>query len=68
LFPVENDHVTAFHKAVVDWLILEGDEEHDFSVRVKEGNEVLANQCYDVLSDIRNGNKDLDKPLDLTDS
>jgi hypothetical protein len=34
LFPVESDHVTLFHKSVVDWLILEGDEQHEFSVRV----------------------------------
>ncbi|XP_031555961.1 uncharacterized protein LOC116292746 [Actinia tenebrosa] len=68
LFPVENDNVTAFHKSVVDWLTFREDEEHDFSVRVEDGNKVLVNQCYDVLSDIRHGEKNLNKPLSLTDS
>ncbi|XP_031553833.1 uncharacterized protein LOC116290859 isoform X2 [Actinia tenebrosa] len=68
LFPVEGDHVTPFHKSVFDWLILQEDKEHNFSVLVEDGEEVLASQCNDVLSDIRNGKKDLDKRLYLTDS
>ncbi|XP_031552541.1 uncharacterized protein LOC116289738 [Actinia tenebrosa] len=68
LFPVEGDHVTAFNKSVFDWLILQEDEGHEFSVRVEDGEEVLAIQCNDVLRDIRDGKKDLDKPLNLTDN
>ncbi|XP_031555971.1 uncharacterized protein LOC116292760, partial [Actinia tenebrosa] len=135
LFPVENDHVSVFHKTVVDFLILEEKEQdfnisvgkmsknggeklsdeaayiqgvsikvpdsrsheegeslatrnekrdhnkplntvcteeppknHDFEVSTDDGNKVLVNQCYEVLSDILNGKKDLNKPLDLTDS
>jgi hypothetical protein len=58
LFPVENDHVTVFHKSVVDWLILEGDEEHEYSVRGEDRNEEL-----DVLPDTQSKKRILDEPL-----
>ncbi|KXJ11497.1 uncharacterized protein LOC110243664 [Exaiptasia diaphana] len=45
LFPVENDHVSPFHKTVVDWLTT-GD--HDFAAQ-GDGIGVLASACYNAL-------------------
>ncbi|KXJ11501.1 E3 ubiquitin-protein ligase DZIP3 [Exaiptasia diaphana] len=64
LFPVENDHVLPFHKTVIDWLTT-GD--HDF-VAKGDGNEVLANVCYDALMNIkREILKNQNPPTQLTD-
>ncbi|KXJ05737.1 uncharacterized protein LOC110232539 [Exaiptasia diaphana] len=63
LFPVENDHVSAFHKTVIDWLTT-GD--HDFRVK-GDGSGVLANACYEILNSIKEGSKDLEQPLCFTE-
>ncbi|XP_020907398.1 uncharacterized protein LOC110245456 [Exaiptasia diaphana] len=49
LFPVENDHVSPFHKTVVDWLTT-GD--HDFAAQ-GDGIGVLASACYNALLNIK---------------
>ncbi|XP_020905466.2 uncharacterized protein LOC110243681 [Exaiptasia diaphana] len=49
LFPVENDHVSPFHKTVVDWLTT-GD--HDF-VAQGDGIGVLASACYNALLNMK---------------
>ncbi|KXJ16687.1 E3 ubiquitin-protein ligase DZIP3 [Exaiptasia diaphana] len=63
LFPVENDHVSAFHKTVIDWLTT-GD--HDFRVK-GDGSGVIANACYEILHSIKEGSKNIEEPLYLTE-
>ncbi|KAK3744346.1 hypothetical protein QZH41_005261 [Actinostola sp. cb2023] len=64
IFPIEVGHVTVFHKSAIDWL---KQEKHKFRVSEEDGHAELSRKCLDVLFDIRNGNKEVDSPLLLTD-
>ena len=39
---VSNEEVTVFHKSVFDWLLLTGEEIHQYSVKITEGKTVVA--------------------------
>ena len=56
LFPEESNCISAFHKSLADWLIIDEDgvDGHDFCVKVEDGHRVLAEYCLKVLRDVKN--------------
>ena len=54
LFPVKEKHIFVFHKSLTDWLTEDEDEGHDFSVKLQDGNCVLAKYCLKVLPEVKN--------------
>ena len=53
LFPVHNEHITVFHKSLLEWLLGSEHEEHSFSVRKNDGHRVLAPLCFQHLRSIK---------------
>ena len=53
LLYVSDDSVTVFHKSVIDWLIAEGYSDHEYTVKISDGNKSLWLICENVLEEIR---------------
>jgi len=68
IFPVENDHVTVFHKSVTDWLKLDVDKNPQFSVSVESGLKYLTEKSLEVLRVFKEREKPLDRPLALSNN
>ena len=54
LLYVSNDMITIFHKSVHDWLIADGYEEHEYTVKVSDGKAQLWLICKQVFKKIKN--------------
>ena len=53
LLYVCDDMVTVFHKSVVDWLLAEGYKDHEYTVKLSDGNRSLWLICEQIFKDIR---------------
>jgi WD40 repeat protein len=53
LLYVSDDLVTFFHKSVVDWLLAEGYNDHEYTVKFSDGNRSLWLVCEQVFQDIK---------------
>ncbi|CAB4038660.1 E3 ubiquitin- ligase DZIP3, partial [Paramuricea clavata] len=65
LLYVSDDLVTVFHKSVIDWLLAEGYKNHEYAVKVSDGNKSLWLRCEQVFEEIKKRICSLDD-LDLT--
>ena len=54
LLYVSDDLITIFHKSVHDWLIADGYEEHEYTVKVSDGKAQLWLICEQVFKEIKN--------------
>ena len=54
LLYVSDDLITVFHKSVYDWLIADGYEEHEYTVKVSDGKKRLWLICEQVFGEIKN--------------
>ena len=52
IFPVHDNCLTVYHKSLIDWLTLEGYEEHAFVADVDDGTKHLWEGCKSVYRDI----------------
>ncbi len=52
ILPVYDDCLTVYHKSLLDWLTLNGYEEHAYAADVSDGNNRLWRACKNVYSDI----------------
>ena len=52
IFPVHDNCLTIYHKSLIDWLTLEGYEEHGFVADVDDGNKRLWEVCEGIYRDI----------------
>ena len=52
ILPVYHDCLTVFHKSLVDWLTLDGYEEHAYAADVADGKKRLWRACKEVYRDI----------------
>ena len=52
ILPVYHDCLTVFHKSLVDWLTLDGYEEHAYAADVADGYKRLWRACKKVYRDI----------------
>ncbi|CAB4001491.1 E3 ubiquitin- ligase DZIP3, partial [Paramuricea clavata] len=53
LLYVSDDLVTVFHKSVIDWLLAEGYKDHEYTVKVSDGNKYLWLICEQVFEEIK---------------
>jgi WD40 repeat protein len=53
LLYVSDDMVTVFHKSVVDWLLAEGYKDHEYTVKLSDGNRSLWLICEQIFKDIK---------------
>ncbi len=53
LLYVSADVVTVFHKSVIDWLLANGYQDHEYTVNVRKGNEILWQVCEQVFEEIK---------------
>ena len=53
LLYVSDDLVTVFHKSVIDWLLAEGYKDHEYTVKVSDGNKSLWLICEQVFEEIK---------------
>ncbi|XP_028410325.1 uncharacterized protein LOC114532938 [Dendronephthya gigantea] len=49
LLYVDGDSVTIFHKSVVDWLLAQGYQDHEYTVTVNDGNKLLWLTCEQTI-------------------
>ena len=49
LLYVSNDLVTVFHKSVIDWLLAKGYQDHEFAVKISDGDKLLWQICENVF-------------------
>ena len=52
ILPVHDNCLTIYHKSLIDWLTLEGYEEHEFVADVDDGNKRLWEVCEGIYRDI----------------
>ena len=52
ILPVHDNCLTIYHKSLIDWLTLEGYEEHGFVADVDDGNKRLWEVCEGIYRDI----------------
>ena len=52
ILPVHDNCLTVYHKSLIDWLTLEGYEEHAFVADVDDGTKRLWEGCKSVYRDI----------------
>ena len=73
LLYVSDDLVTVFHKSVNDWLLAKGYKDHEYTVKVSDGNKYLWLMCEQVFEEIKktvssghdlNETNDVDHALD----
>ncbi|CAB4037542.1 E3 ubiquitin- ligase DZIP3, partial [Paramuricea clavata] len=50
---VSDDLVTVFHKSVIDWLLAKGYKDHEYTVKVMDGNKSLWLICEKVFEEIK---------------
>ena len=53
LLYVSDDQVTVFHKSVVDWLLAKGYDDHEYTVKVVNGEKSLWIMCEQVFEEIK---------------
>ncbi|CAB4017174.1 E3 ubiquitin- ligase DZIP3 [Paramuricea clavata] len=53
LLYVSDDLVTVFHKTVIDWLLAKGYKDHEYTVKVSDGNKSLWLICEQIFEDIK---------------
>ena len=53
LLYVNNELVTVFHKSVIDWLKLNGDNKHEYTVNCENGNKLLWNISKEKFEQIK---------------
>ena len=53
LLYVSDDFITGFHKSVYDWLVADGYDEHEYTVKVSDGKKRLWQVCEQVLKEIK---------------
>jgi hypothetical protein len=49
LLYVSDDLVTVFHKSIIDWLLARGYQDHEYAVKVRDGNMSLWLICEQIL-------------------
>ena len=62
LLYVSDDLITIFHKSVHDWLIADGYEEHEYTVKVSDGKAqlwLICEQVFGEVKDVVSSGKDL---------
>ena len=52
LLYVSDDMVTLFHKSVIDWLLAKGYQDHEYSVKISDGDKSLWQICEKVFEEI----------------
>ena len=52
LLYVSDDMVTVFHKSVIDWLLAKGYQDHEYSVKISDGDKSLWQICENVFEEI----------------
>ena len=50
---VSNDMVTVFHKSVYDWLLANGDDDHEYTVKVSDGKRRLWLLCEQIFEETK---------------
>ena len=53
LLYVSNDLVTVFHKSIIDWLLAKGYQDHEFAVKISDGDKLLWQICENVFEEIK---------------
>ena len=53
LLYVSDDLVTLFHKSVIDWLLAKGYKDHEYTVKVSDGNKSLWLICEQIFEYIK---------------
>ncbi|CAB4010885.1 E3 ubiquitin- ligase DZIP3, partial [Paramuricea clavata] len=53
LLYVSNDVVTVFHKSIYDWLLANGYEDHEYSVKIHDGKKRLWQICEQIFEEIK---------------
>ena len=53
LLYVSDDVVTVFHKSVIDWLLAKGYKDHEYTVKVSDGNKSLWLICGQIFEYIK---------------
>ena len=53
LLYVSNDVVTVFHKSIYDWLLANGYEDHEYSVKIHDGKKRLWQMCEQIFEEIK---------------
>ena len=54
LLYISDDLITIFHKSVHDWLVADGFDEHEYTVKVSDGKKRLWLICEQVFREIKN--------------
>ena len=53
LLYVSDDLVTVFHKSVIDWLLVKGYQDHQYAVKISNGDKLLWQICEKVFEEIK---------------
>ena len=53
LLYVSDDLVTVFHKSVIDWLLAKGYQDHQYAVKISNGDKLLWQICETVFQEIK---------------
>ena len=53
LLYVSDDEVTVFHKSVIDWLLANGYEDHEYVVKKDDGCKLLWLMCEEIIKEIK---------------
>ena len=53
LLYVSDDLVTVFHKSVIDWLLAKGYQDHQYVVKISNGDKLLWEICENVFEEIK---------------
>ena len=53
LLYVSDDLVSVFHKSVIDWLLAKGYQDHEFAVKISNGDKLLWRICENVFEEIK---------------
>jgi WD40 repeat protein len=53
LLYTSDELVTVFHKSVIDWLLAKGYKDHEYTVKVMDGNKSLWLICENVFEEIK---------------
>ena len=53
LLYVSDDLVTVFHKSVIDWLLAKGYQDHQYVVKISNGDKLLWQICENVFEEIK---------------
>ena len=65
LLYVSDDFITVFHKSVYDWLLANGYDDHEYTVKVSDGEKRLWLVCEQVFKEVK-ANVCLGQDLKLT--